>query len=178
MLLLFQPVIVSPHGMRGSLTGFCPNDLVKQVYFRSIHTFAFQLPSRHFFVKCIAVNLMKPIFSNNIRFFFSHSSGNLRTSGGYIGLPSHVGRGSRLINGNNCYVEVTLGCCQNINDNTNQTNSTFAVNQHPEPSVGSKDHRKGQPDLLSVCEKKFIYPAEAVLVPILQSAFAKFSLQR
>jgi mediator of RNA polymerase II transcription subunit 13 len=79
-------------------------------------------------------------------------------------------------------VEVTLGCCQNRNDNTSQANSTFAVNlphnQCPEPSVGSKDHRKGQSDLSSVCEKKFIYPAEAVLVPILQSAFAKFSLKR
>ncbi|CDY08238.1 BnaA05g13810D [Brassica napus] len=137
------PVIVSPHGMRGSLTGFCPNDLVKQVYF---------------------------------------SSGNIGTSSGYIGLPSHVGRGSRLINDNHCYVEVTLGCCQSINDNTSQTNSTFAVNlphnQRPEPSVGSRDHRKGQQDISSVREKKFIYPAEAVLVPILQSAFAKFSLKR
>ncbi|KAG2251525.1 hypothetical protein Bca52824_081661 [Brassica carinata] len=126
------PVIVSPHGMRGSLTGFCPNDLVKQVYF---------------------------------------SSGNIGTSSGYIGLPSHVGRGSRLINDNHCYVEVTLGCCQSINDNTSQTNSTFAVNlshnQRPEPSVGSRDHRKGQQDISS-----------AVLVPILQSAFAKFSLKR
>ncbi|KAF8082132.1 hypothetical protein N665_0846s0014 [Sinapis alba] len=137
------PVIVSPHGMRGSLTGFCPNDLVKQVYF---------------------------------------SSGNIGTSSEYVGLPSHVGRGSRLINDNHCYVEVTLGCCQSINDNTSQTNSTFAVNlphkQRPEPSVGSRDHRKGQPDILPVREKKFIYPAEAVLVPILQSTFAKFSLKR
>ncbi|KAL0796493.1 hypothetical protein Bca101_067870 [Brassica carinata] len=137
------PVIVSPHGMRGSLTGFCPKDLVKQVYF---------------------------------------SSGNLRSSSGYIGLPPHAGSGSRLINGDHCYVEVILGCCQNVNDNTSQTNSTFAVNlpynQCPEPSLGSKDYGKGQSDLLSMCEKKFIYPAEAVLVPILQSAFAKFSLKR
>lgn len=29
------PVIVSPHGMRGRLTGCCPADLVKQVYLRS-----------------------------------------------------------------------------------------------------------------------------------------------
>lgn len=29
------PVIVSPHGMRGSLSGCCPGDLVKQVYFSS-----------------------------------------------------------------------------------------------------------------------------------------------
>jgi hypothetical protein len=27
-------VIVSPHGIRGRLTGCCPSDLVKQVYFR------------------------------------------------------------------------------------------------------------------------------------------------
>ena len=27
-------VIVSPHGIRGRLTGCCPSDLVKQVFFR------------------------------------------------------------------------------------------------------------------------------------------------
>lgn len=27
-------VVVSPHGMRGKLTGCCPGDLVKQVYLR------------------------------------------------------------------------------------------------------------------------------------------------
>jgi hypothetical protein len=145
----------------------------------TFHTFAFECQV-NIFCECVAVNLINPIFSTNT--FFSHSSGNLKTSTGYVGLPSHIGRGSRLINGNHCYVEVTLGCCQNRNDNTSQANSTFAVNlphnQCPEPSVGSKDHRKGQSDLSSVCEKKFIYPAEAVLVPILQSAFAKFSLKR
>lgn len=31
---ILLPVIVSPNGMRGRLTGYCPGDLVKQVYFR------------------------------------------------------------------------------------------------------------------------------------------------
>lgn len=36
IFILFPfPVIVSPHGMRGRLTGCCPADLVKQVYLRS-----------------------------------------------------------------------------------------------------------------------------------------------
>lgn len=32
--LYFFAVVVSPHGMRGKLTGCCPGDLVKQVYLR------------------------------------------------------------------------------------------------------------------------------------------------
>ncbi|XP_010534871.1 PREDICTED: mediator of RNA polymerase II transcription subunit 13-like [Tarenaya hassleriana] len=138
------PVIVSPHGIRGNLTGFCPNDLVKQVYF---------------------------------------GSGNFRTPSGYIGLPSHVGQGSGSpMSSRNCYVEVKLGCCRSLNDNTGQTLSNFTMNlpmnHYPESSIGGKGNRKVLPEHFSLYGKTFIYPAEAVLVPVLQSTFAKFSLKR
>ncbi|XP_010552283.1 PREDICTED: LOW QUALITY PROTEIN: mediator of RNA polymerase II transcription subunit 13-like [Tarenaya hassleriana] len=43
---------------------------------------------------------------------------------------------------------------------------------------GSKGNQKVLPDRFSAYEKRFIYPAEAVLVPVLQSTFPRFSLKR
>lgn len=45
------------------------------------------------------------------------------------------------------------------------------------PALGRSD-RKGPSDHLSDYEKKFLYPAEAVLVPVLQTSFARSSLRR
>ncbi|GAV80055.1 LOW QUALITY PROTEIN: Med13_C domain-containing protein, partial [Cephalotus follicularis] len=137
------PVIVSPHGMRGGLSGCCPDDLVKQVYF---------------------------------------SSGKFRTSNGFIGLPYHVSEGSTCyLRGQNCYVEVTLGYPRSRSDKASQSSSSSVRNlskNHIAESmaVGRGDH-KGSSDYLSVCEKTFIYPVEAVLVPVLQT-FARSSLKR
>lgn len=124
------PVIVSPHGMCGRVTGFCPSDLVKQAYF---------------------------------------SSGKFRTSNGFVGLPYHVSQGSGCqLRGQNCYVEVTLGLPRAESDKALQSNS-------PTAGIG---FQKGSPDYSSVCERTFIYPMEAVLVPVLQSSFARSSLKR
>ncbi|KAF2310543.1 hypothetical protein GH714_014053 [Hevea brasiliensis] len=85
------PVIVSPHGMRGWLTGCCPNDLVKQVYFSS--------------------------------------SGKFRTSNGFIGLPNHFSQGPGcLLRGQNCYVEVTLGCPRSESEKGLRSNSNLIRN--------------------------------------------------
>lgn len=130
------PAIVSPHGMCGRLTGCCPNDLVKQVYF---------------------------------------GSGNLRGSNGSIGLPFHVSK----LRGQNCYVEVSLGCPKPGNDKAMHSNSNINRAKHHvsnSPVVG-REH-KGSPDCLTLCEKTFIYPAQAVLVPVLETSFAKSSLRR
>ncbi|KAF3953058.1 hypothetical protein CMV_021455 [Castanea mollissima] len=138
------PVIVSPHGIRGRLTGCCPSDLVKQVFF---------------------------------------SSGRFKTSNGFIGLPHHVSQGSGCqMRGQNCYVEVTLGCPRSGSDNALQSN-TVSMRNLPKnhvaesPAVGRGD-QKGSPDQLPVYEKTFIYPAEAVLVPVLHTSFARSSLKR
>ncbi|GMP28955.1 hypothetical protein CsSME_00004281 [Camellia sinensis var. sinensis] len=138
------PVIVSPHGMRGRVTGCCPSDLVKQVYL---------------------------------------SSNKFRTSNGIVGLPGHVSQVSGCqLRGQSCYVEVTLGCPATGNDKPLQQNSNlkknFPKHHMTESSAVISGVQKGSPDQFSVCERKFIYPTEAVLVPVLQTSFARSSLKR
>ncbi|XP_010257656.1 PREDICTED: mediator of RNA polymerase II transcription subunit 13 [Nelumbo nucifera] len=116
------PVIIAPHGMRGKLTGCCPSDLVKQVYFSKA-----------------------------------------RTSNGFtvLGLPSQAVQASSCqLRGQNCHVEITLGC----------TGKGVAL-----AKVGLK---QGPGHHYPVLQRTFIYPAEAVLVPVMHTVFAKSSLKR
>ncbi|KAL8555994.1 hypothetical protein ACS0TY_003706 [Phlomoides rotata] len=136
-------VVVSPHGMRGKLTGYCPGDLVKQVYL---------------------------------------SSGKFRGSNGIVGLPyHHVSQGSvrpAQLRGQNCYVEVTLGCHDKMERrNVNSLNNLSQHNGTDSPANGLCTQRwpSGK---LPVCEKMFVYPTEAVLVPVMQTSFARSSLKR
>lgn len=102
------------------------------------------------------------------------SSSKLKTSN-FIGLPNHVSQGSgSQLTWQNCYVEVTLGCPRPRSDRALQSNSNSfrnVVKHHPveSPSLGRGD-QKGSLDNISVYEKTFVYPAEAVLVPSLQVA--------
>ncbi|KAK7331485.1 hypothetical protein VNO77_25710 [Canavalia gladiata] len=138
------PVIVSPHGMRGSLTGCSPSDLVKQSYF---------------------------------------SSSKFRVSNGIIGLPYHVSQGVGCqLRGQNCYVEVSLGFPRFGADKALQPNKN-TVKILPklhvaEYSIAGRSDHKGSPDHLSDYGKTFLYPAEAVLVPVLQTSLARSSLRR
>ncbi|XWS58900.1 hypothetical protein CRYUN_Cryun08bG0074200 [Craigia yunnanensis] len=139
------PVITSPHGMRGRLTGCYPSDLVKQVYFSS--------------------------------------SGKIRTSNGFIGLPYHTSQSSGCqLRGQNCYVKVRLGCSKSGSNKALNPNSNYirnlAKHHSTEAFAVGKGDQKGSLDLLSVHEKTFIYPSEAVLVPVLQTSFARSSLRR
>ncbi|KAL6553693.1 hypothetical protein OROGR_007535 [Orobanche gracilis] len=128
------PVIVSPHGIRGSLTGCSPSGLIKQSYF---------------------------------------SSTKFKASNGIISPSYDVPQGvSCQLRGQNCYVEVSLGFPRPGTDNTLQQNKNDVrnltkLNAAEFPVVGQSDH-KGSPDHLSDYEKTFLYPAEAVLVPVLQ----------
>ncbi|KAM7523061.1 hypothetical protein LguiA_012963 [Lonicera macranthoides] len=134
------PVVVSPHGMRGSLSGCCPGDLVKQVYF---------------------------------------SSGKVRASNGIIGLPHQVSqRSSCQLRGQNCYLEVTLGCASVENDKTSVTNKNNLKHHLAESPATARDVQKGSADQISVYERTFIYPPEAVLVPVVQTSFSRSSLKR
>ncbi|XP_057486737.1 mediator of RNA polymerase II transcription subunit 13 isoform X1 [Actinidia eriantha] len=138
------PVIVSPHGMRGRVSGCCPSDLVQQVYL---------------------------------------SSSKVRTSNGIVGLPCN---GSQVpgcqVRGQSCYVEVTLGFPTTGNDKVLPRNSNlkknFPENHNTESSAMTSGGQKGSPDQSSVYERTFIYPVEAVLVPVLQTSFARSSLKR
>ncbi|KAJ8760013.1 hypothetical protein K2173_010869 [Erythroxylum novogranatense] len=138
------PVIVSPHGMRGWLTGYCPNDLVEQVYF---------------------------------------GSGKFRTSNGFIGLSNNVSQGLGCqLRGQSSYVEVTLGCPHSDSDKALQSNSNSTVNipkNHVvESSAIGRSDLKVSSDHLPSHEKIFIYPVEAVVVPVLQTSLARSSLKR
>ncbi|XP_021867219.1 mediator of RNA polymerase II transcription subunit 13 isoform X2 [Spinacia oleracea] len=135
-------VIVSPHGMRGKVTGCCPSDLVKQVFV---------------------------------------GPGTSRTSTGLVGLPNPVAHTSGgKLRGQNYYLEVTLGCSTSGSDKVNlHTSNTNKSNQ---PTSGSPSSVKGNQKVstgdASFCEKTFIYPSEAVLVPVLQTSYARSSLKR
>ncbi|KAM6555029.1 hypothetical protein CsatB_015791 [Cannabis sativa] len=138
------PVIVSPHGIRGRLTGCCSDDLVKQLYL---------------------------------------GSNKFKASNGLVGLPNHVSQGSGCqLGGQNCYLEVTLGCHRSEGDGQGNSNSNFNKNtsQHhvAESSALGKVDQKGVVDNLSVYEKTFLYPPEAVFVPVLQKSFTRSSLKR
>lgn len=47
-----------------------------------------------------------------------------------------------------------------------------------ESSTVTREAQKGSARHMPVCEKTFIYPAEAVLVPVVQTSFARSSLKR
>lgn len=133
------PVIVSPHGMRGKITGCCSSDLVKHVY---------------------------------------AGSGTARASAGLARLPDRVSQapGCKL-QGQNCYVEVTLGCniSGNIKENSNSNGPAHPISDTASMARGSP---KGSSGDAPVCEKTFIYPTEAVLVPVLQTSHARAVLKR
>lgn len=114
---------------------------------------------------------------------FSNSSSKLRASNGFIGLPNHVSQGSgcQLV-GQNCYVEVTLGCHRSGGDGHLHLVSNFNRNvpkhQVSESTALGRADQRGAVDNMSVYEKTFLYPPEAVFVPVLQTSFPRSSLKR
>ncbi|CAA0807588.1 Mediator of RNA polymerase II transcription subunit 13 [Striga hermonthica] len=135
-------VVVSPHGMRGKLTGYCPGDLVKQVYL---------------------------------------STGKVRGSNGIVGLPYSAAQVLGLpsqMRGQNCFVEVTLGCHDQTLQKDDNSHSDFSQPHGTESlatGLGTQRWPSAKPP---VTEQMFVYPAEAVLVPVFQTSFARSSLKR
>lgn len=115
-------------------------------------------------------------------FSYLRSSSKWKAPNGLVGLPSHVSQGfSCQLRGQNCYVEVTLGCT------TTEPNKSSRIGLHSTRSVpknhtieslasGKVDHRSFQDHVVQ--EKTIIYPAEAVLVPVLQPSLTRSSLKR
>ncbi|XP_042003064.1 mediator of RNA polymerase II transcription subunit 13-like isoform X1 [Salvia splendens] len=136
------PVVVSPHGMHGKLTGCCPGDLVKQVFL---------------------------------------SSGKFRDPNGTSGLPFKVARGSGLPTqqrGQNCFVEVSIGCQEKLARDNVILHSNFSQPHGTESPASRLCNQRWPLDKLPISEKKFVYPTEAVLVPVMQTSFARSSLKR
>ncbi|CAM8916712.1 unnamed protein product [Rhodiola kirilowii] len=132
-------VIVSPHGMRGRLTGFCPSNLVQEVYL---------------------------------------NSGQFKASNRLVGLPFKASqqRGCHL-RGQNCYVEVTIGF-NGYQKALHKVNNDKNSYRRMEPNTTRKDVMNGSLDQALTCERTFIYPVEAVIIPVLQTSLARSSLKR
>ncbi|KAL9271921.1 Mediator of RNA polymerase II transcription subunit 13-like protein, partial [Drosera capensis] len=129
------PVIVSPHGMRGRLTGCCPSDLVTQVYTRSTIS---------------------------------------RDSAGFLGLPYNVSEAAAFQMKTRCFfVEVLLG---HVVSGHEATKKSRVKSDADSPNIAESDQRVSTADT-SVCEKTFIYPTEAVVIPILQPSYAGHPLK-
>jgi len=106
------------------------------------------------------------------------SSAKFRVSNGIIGLPYHISQGVGCqLRGQNCFVEVSLGFPRSETDKALQSNKNIVRNLPKSPVMGHSDG-KGSPDHLSDNEKTFLYPAEAVLVPVFQTSLARSSLRR
>ncbi|CAN4089815.1 unnamed protein product [Withania somnifera] len=133
------PVIVSPHGMRGRLTGCCPADLVKQVYL---------------------------------------SSGKFSASNCIVGLPCNVSPSSYQLKGQNSYVEVSLGCIAPGNNNVQESSNIQNSSSRPTTTEASSVANVVQSKTPDNCGRVLIYPPEAVLVPVVQTACARSSLKR
>ncbi|KAK9736067.1 hypothetical protein RND81_04G247700 [Saponaria officinalis] len=133
------PVIVSPHGMRGSVTGCCSSELVKHVFI-----------------------------------------GSGKSISGLVGLPYPLHQAPRCkLQGHNCYIEVSLGSSTTGSEKGNSPNLYLENFNHPTlntPST-STGNEKGSSDT-PACEKTFVYPSEAVLVPVLKPSYPRSSLKR
>lgn len=175
-ITLFSSVIVSPHGIRGRFTGCCASDVVKQICSRYFIIYG-MLFTWQISLSVFSILLFIYLFI----FICVNSSGKSRTSYGFVGLPHHVSQGRCQSKGQNCYVEVTLGCPRSGSEKPLQSNSNYMRNvsipQVTESLTGRGD-LKGSSNHLSSHKKTFIYPPEAVLVLLLQTSFARSSLKR
>ncbi|KAL0558622.1 hypothetical protein IC582_003199 [Cucumis melo] len=171
---IFVHVILSAKHIRA-----LSNAEIERVLKNSAHNSCLGLPVivsphgvRGRFTGCCASDVVKRIYS---------SSGKSRTSYGFVGLPHHVSQGGCQSKGQNCYVEVTLGCPKSVSEKPLLSNSNYTKNvsmpQVTESLIG-RGEPKGLSNHLSSHKKTFIYPSEAVLVLLLQTSFARSSLKR
>ncbi|KAH9604005.1 hypothetical protein KSS87_023608 [Heliosperma pusillum] len=190
--------------MRGSVTGCCSDELVKHVFIgcdnitrpsyqcfevyhaifiakwsRSggddrFHVQVLNLPTSLFHHATVPENillnnLLKVSKLNAAVKALILRSGTSIT--GLVGLPYPVPQapGCKL-QGHNCYIEVSLGCNM---PNLNPENSYHPTQNTPS---SSRSTEKGSGDA-TACEKTFVYPYEAVLVPVLKPSYPR-SLKR
>lgn len=108
-----------------------------------------------------------------------NSSVKLKASNEVVGLPYRALHGSGChLRGQNCYAEITLGGPVGGSDKMLPQNSGLHKNlsRHnlTESMPETKVNQKGPPEPSRV----FIYPADAVLVPVMQTSLARSCLKR
>lgn len=108
-------------------------------------------------------------------------SGSSRNSSALVGLSHPVSDASGCkLRGQSYYLEVTLGC--SISGSEKGILPNLNINRSNCPTSGSPSSAKGNQKVSTgdapFCEKTFIYPSEAVLVPVLQTSCARSFLKR
>ncbi|KAG9454603.1 hypothetical protein H6P81_007507 [Aristolochia fimbriata] len=104
---------------------------------------------------CCPSDLVKQVYSSKV---ISRSSNAFTV----LGIPLHSSAQSShyQLRGQSCYVEVTLGC------------------PISKLCASKSEANKGVGEALPVTERTFIYPAEAVMVPLMYTTFVRSSLKR
>jgi mediator of RNA polymerase II transcription subunit 13 len=114
---------------------------------------------------------------------------NGKSSRGFLvaGVPSCVTQSSGCkLRGHSCYAEVSLDfpCMEAEKMLQENSNSQIKIAKHDVAEkissgmIGKGEQKQGSSDHVSFLEKVFIYPAEALLVPVPQTMLARSSLRR
>ncbi|KAF6157890.1 hypothetical protein GIB67_015206, partial [Kingdonia uniflora] len=103
------------------------------------------------------------------------SSSKVKTSHGIsvLSIPSHIAQDSGFqLSEQSCYVEITLGFPGTDGDKkANQSSSSYR-------NFNESCDQKQRSDDFQALERTFIYPAEAVVVPVMHTDTTRSSLKR
>ncbi|XP_020677957.1 mediator of RNA polymerase II transcription subunit 13 isoform X1 [Dendrobium catenatum] len=120
---------------------------------------------------CCPTDLVKQVYTSKLK--ANNESAHV--------LPSISRSTGYQLRGQNCFVEVTLGCPSTSNKDAQERKRnqeiTSVTPKSEEPCLASSGKNQ-QFDPFPILERTFIYPAESVLVPVLHRAFARSSLKR
>ncbi|XP_075102293.1 mediator of RNA polymerase II transcription subunit 13-like isoform X6 [Nicotiana tabacum] len=118
---------------------------------------------------CCPADLVKQVYL---------SSGKFSASNDIVGLPCNVSRSGYQLKGQNCYVEVSLGCTTPGNNYIQESSNAQNNLSRPTITEASAMANVVQSRIPDNCGRMLIYPPEAVLVPVVQTACARSSLKR
>ncbi|XP_018684609.1 mediator of RNA polymerase II transcription subunit 13 isoform X1 [Musa acuminata AAA Group] len=156
------------------IRGLCSSDMEKLLWHCSSHSIRDGIPAivaptgmRGRLTGCCPSDLVKQVYSSKLK----------GSNGIAIGMPSHMVQSSNCqLRGQRCYVEVTFDCHSDIvmgSNNKQNTNESHVHNEEPHLIAVGKVQKKHGVDHLPVLERTFIYPAEAVVIPMMHRAFAR-----
>ncbi|XP_072986939.1 mediator of RNA polymerase II transcription subunit 13 [Typha latifolia] len=124
-------------------------------------------------VGCCPSDLVKQVYGSKLKSSYGSAAGLT-----YVTQSS----GCQL-RGQSCYIEVALGCSSACTDKALETNS-YLKNKALHPAEDSEfatdggQRKQESVHHFPVLERTFIYPAEAVVIPLTHRAFACFSRKR
>ncbi|KAM0934563.1 putative mediator complex subunit Med13, mediator complex, subunit Med13, MID domain of medPIWI [Dioscorea sansibarensis] len=162
--------------------GLCSDDMERLLKYRSSNSVQEGIPvivapngMRGRLIGCRPSDLVKQVYVSKAK----------ASNGLSVGIPFHAAQSSVCqLRGQSFYAEVSLGCPSSSKDCSLKSvrDQPKVLIQHSEEqhqvSSESVQQKQGCTDKLPVLERTFLYPAETVLLPVMQRAFARSSLKR